>query len=41
MKSTTEMLELIGRWAERGWLRELDRAFATFLVERAPDATRC
>ncbi|WP_430318085.1 exodeoxyribonuclease V subunit alpha [Pseudomonas nitroreducens] len=38
MKSTTEMLELIGRWAERGWLRELDRAFATFLVERAPDA---
>ncbi|WP_325436381.1 exodeoxyribonuclease V subunit alpha [Pseudomonas nitroreducens] len=38
MKSTTEMLELIGRWAERGWLRELDRAFANFLVERAPDA---
>lgn len=32
------MLELIGRWAERGWLRELDRAFAIFLVERAPDA---
>lgn len=38
MKSTTEMLDLIGRWAERGWLRELDRAFAAFLVERAPDA---
>ena len=38
MKNTAEMLELIGRWAERGWLRELDRAFATFLVERAADA---
>ncbi|WP_447752626.1 exodeoxyribonuclease V subunit alpha [Pseudomonas nicosulfuronedens] len=38
MKSSAEMLELIGRWAERGWLRELDRAFAVFLVERAPDA---
>ncbi|MFR0693635.1 exodeoxyribonuclease V subunit alpha [Enterobacterales bacterium AE_CKDN230030158-1A_HGKHYDSX7] len=38
MKSATQMLELIGRWAERGWLRELDRAFASFLVERAPDA---
>ncbi|QRY81674.1 exodeoxyribonuclease V subunit alpha [Pseudomonas sp. PDNC002] len=38
MKSTAEMLDLIGRWAERGWLRELDRAFAIFLVERAPDA---
>lgn len=38
LKTAAEMLELIGRWAERGWLRELDRAFATFLVERAADA---
>ncbi|AGI23070.1 exodeoxyribonuclease V subunit alpha [Pseudomonas sp. ATCC 13867] len=38
LKTAGEMLELIGRWAERGWLRELDRAFAGFLVERVPDA---
>ncbi|WP_416311124.1 exodeoxyribonuclease V subunit alpha [Pseudomonas sp. W03] len=38
LKTAGEMLELIGRWAERGWLRELDRAFATFLVERVADA---
>lgn len=37
-KTAADMLLLIGRWAERGWLRELDRAFAVFLVERAPDA---
>ncbi len=37
-KTAGEMLELIGRWAGRGWLRELDRAFATFLVERVADA---
>lgn len=34
----SQMLDLLGRWAERGWLRELDRAFAVFLVERAADA---
>ncbi|MFZ5957726.1 exodeoxyribonuclease V subunit alpha [Pseudomonas knackmussii] len=32
------LLALLGQWAERGWLRELDRAFAAFLVEQAPDA---
>ncbi|MBO3277687.1 exodeoxyribonuclease V subunit alpha [Pseudomonas schmalbachii] len=33
-----EMLDLLGQWAARGWLRELDRAFAAFLAEQAPDA---
>ncbi|MDF3932670.1 exodeoxyribonuclease V subunit alpha [Pseudomonas citronellolis] len=32
------LLELLGQWAGRGWLRELDRAFAAFLLEQAPDA---
>lgn len=36
--SLDALLELLGQWAERGWLRELDRAFAAFLVEQAPDA---
>ncbi|WP_275627494.1 exodeoxyribonuclease V subunit alpha [Pseudomonas sp. 273] len=36
--SRDELLELLGQWAGRGWLRELDRAFAAFLVEQAPDA---
>ena len=26
-------------WAERGWVRELDAAFADFLIEHAPDAS--
>lgn len=30
--------ELLSRWAERGWLRPLDRAFAEFLRGEAPDA---
>ncbi|SDO97463.1 exodeoxyribonuclease V subunit alpha [Pseudomonas jinjuensis] len=33
-----EMLDLLGQWSARGWLRELDRAFAAFLVEQAADA---
>lgn len=36
--SLDALLELLGQWAERGWLRELDRAFAAFLVEQAADA---
>ncbi|WP_160288123.1 exodeoxyribonuclease V subunit alpha [Pseudomonas knackmussii] len=36
--SLEALLALLGQWAERGWLRELDRAFAAFLVEQAPDA---
>ncbi|NMG32226.1 exodeoxyribonuclease V subunit alpha [Aromatoleum evansii] len=29
---------LLRRWAERGWLRPLDRVFAGFLRDEAPDA---
>ena len=28
------LLALLGQWAERGWLRELDRAFAAMLGGR-------
>lgn len=33
-----DLLALLDRWAERGWLRELDRAFAAFLSQEAPQA---
>lgn len=33
-----DLLALLDRWAERGWLRELDRAFAAFLAREAPQA---
>ncbi|WP_432720787.1 exodeoxyribonuclease V subunit alpha [Jeongeupia wiesaeckerbachi] len=39
MMSRSEMLALLARWAERGWLRELDRAFAVFLADEAADAS--
>lgn len=32
------LLTLLSAWAERGWLRELDRALAVFLAQEAPDA---
>ena len=31
-----DLLQLLDRWVERGWLRALDRAFVSFLEERAP-----
>ncbi len=34
----TEIAAHIERWAERGWLRPLDAAFAGFLWREAPDA---
>jgi exodeoxyribonuclease V alpha subunit len=34
----TEVAAHIERWAERGWLRPLDAAFAGFLWREAPDA---
>lgn len=36
--TTAELLTLLDTWAERGWLRTLDSAFAAFLVREAPDA---
>ncbi|MDV9032532.1 exodeoxyribonuclease V subunit alpha [Pseudomonas sp. RAC1] len=31
-----DLLALLDRWVERGWLRALDRAFVSFLAEREP-----
>ena len=33
-----DLLALLDRWVERGWLRALDRAFVAFLGERDPQA---
>lgn len=38
LSSGTDLLTLLDRWVERGWLRALDRAFVGFLQERAPHA---
>ncbi|WP_145188697.1 exodeoxyribonuclease V subunit alpha [Pseudomonas sp. URMO17WK12:I11] len=35
-RNSADLLQLLDRWVERGWLRALDRAFVTFLEERAP-----
>ncbi len=32
-----DLLKLLDRWVERGWLRALDRAFVAFLGERDPE----
>ncbi|MDT8907525.1 DNA helicase/exodeoxyribonuclease V, alpha subunit [Pseudomonas sp. NFACC32-1] len=32
-----DLLRLLTRWVERGWLRALDKAFVAFLQELAPD----
>lgn len=32
-----DLLQLLTRWVERGWLRALDKAFVSFLHELAPD----
>jgi exodeoxyribonuclease V alpha subunit len=34
--SGVAMLAILRDWADRGWLRELDRAFAAFLAEQVP-----
>ena len=34
----SEQLPLLRAWAEAGWIRRLDAAFARFLVEVCPDA---
>ena len=33
-----DLMTLLERWVEQGWLRELDRAFATFLAQQARGA---
>lgn len=36
LSASHDLLALLDRWVERGWLRALDRAFVSFLEERAP-----
>ncbi|QXI37895.1 exodeoxyribonuclease V subunit alpha [Pseudomonas xantholysinigenes] len=36
LRDSHDLLALLDRWVERGWLRALDRAFVGFLEERAP-----
>ncbi|MCF9010740.1 hypothetical protein, partial [Pseudomonas carnis] len=33
-----DLLQLLARWVERGWLRALDKAFVGFLYELDPKA---
>ena len=35
-RDSNDLLLLLDRWVERGWLRALDRAFVSFLEERVP-----
>lgn len=36
LRDSRDLLVLLDRWVERGWLRALDRAFVSFLEELAP-----
>ena len=36
LSHSADLLALLDRWVERGWLRALDRAFVAFLREREP-----
>ena len=36
--SGTELLHQLDNWVSRGWLRALDRSFATFILEQDPQA---
>ena len=36
LDDSADLMALLDRWVERGWLRALDRAFVGFLRERAP-----
>ena len=36
LQQVDDLLALLERWAERGWLRALDKAFVGFLAERDP-----
>ncbi|WP_287812071.1 exodeoxyribonuclease V subunit alpha [Pseudomonas sp.] len=36
LQRVDDLLALLDRWAERGWLRSLDKAFVAFLAEREP-----
>ena len=36
LERSVDLLALLQRWVERGWLRSLDKAFVAFLAEREP-----
>ncbi|MQU19519.1 exodeoxyribonuclease V subunit alpha, partial [Pseudomonas helleri] len=36
LKHAADLLLLLERWVERGWLRALDKAFVAFVHERDP-----
>ena len=36
LTDSNDLLALLDRWVERGWLRALDRAFVGFLRDRDP-----
>jgi exodeoxyribonuclease V alpha subunit len=38
LESPSSTVALLARWVERGWLREVDGAFASFLAREADDA---
>ena len=38
LNDTAATLALLDRWADHGWLRGLDAAFAAFLAREVPDA---
>lgn len=35
---SSELLHQLDNWVSRGWLRALDRSFATFILEQDPQA---
>ncbi|PTT96916.1 hypothetical protein DBR45_41260, partial [Pseudomonas sp. HMWF031] len=35
---SSELLHQLDNWVNRGWLRALDRSFATFILEQDPQA---
>lgn len=38
LSRATDLLQLLERWVDRGWLRALDKAFVGFLYELDPQA---
>ena len=39
LDSSAALLQLLDDWLANGWLRALDRAFAGFLLEQAPETS--
>jgi len=37
LTNAEDLLQLLNRWVERGWLRSLDKAFVAFLLELSPE----